>query len=161
MVRSAGPLLPALVTAPIDPEATAALLLARSGQPAPTAVQALPGGRNNRVWKVTAGAQCLLLKNYHWSEADPRDRLGHEWAFLSYLRDIGCTRAPAPLAFDTAARSALLEFIPGAPAWQQEIGQDDVGCAVDFLLEINAGRGKASRLPPFPKPASRRPSIWT
>jgi hypothetical protein len=138
----------ALVTRPVDPEATAALLLARSGFPAPTSLESLPGGRNNRVWKVNAGARCFLLKNYYWSEADPRDRLGHEWAFLTYLRDIGCTRAPAPLAFDTAARSALLEFIPGPPAWQQEIGADDIRCAADFLVEINADRGRASGLPP-------------
>jgi len=136
------------VTAWFDPGATAALLLSRSGFPAPASVESLPGGRNNRVWKVGAGAWWFVLKSYHWSEADPRDRLGHEWAFLSYLQEIGCSRAPAPVACDPATRSALLEFVPGAPASQQEIAADDVRCAADFLLEINTGRGRASRLPP-------------
>lgn len=136
------------MTTPYDPEAAAARLLAGLGLPAPEAVQPLPGGRNNKVWKVTAGGRRYLLKNYYWSETDPRDRLRQEWAFLKYLHAIGCPRAPRPFACDPGSRSALLEFIPGPPASQQEVGERDIQQAADFFLEMNASRDKAAGLPP-------------
>jgi hypothetical protein len=133
---------------PLDPQSIAARLAAGIGAPSPVSVQPLPGGRNNKVWKVMAGTRPYLLKTYYWSEADPRDRLGQEWAFLNYLREIGCPRAPYPYGCDRASRSALLEFIPGAPPPPQEVGEKEILCAADFFIEMNASRDKGGGLPP-------------
>jgi hypothetical protein len=136
------------MTTPFDPEAIATRLLDGICPPSPVAVQPLPGGRNNKVWKVTAGAQAYLMKKYYWSAEDPRDRLGQEWAFLTYLREIGCTLAPYPYACDRAARAALLEFIPGAPPPPLNVGDHEIQCAADFFLEMNKSRDKGKALPP-------------
>ena len=128
-----------------DPLRVASELTGTAGFPRPETVTPLPGGRNNRVWKVECGASRFLLKRYFWSEADPRDRLGQEWAFLSYLRSIGCGAAPAPLAKSSKDRSALLEFIDGTPVL--DVTASDIDAASDFFLLINAGRDRAGSLP--------------
>ena len=129
----------------MTPTETASSLLARIGKPAPQSVLPLPGGRNNRVWRVDCSTESFLLKSYFWSESDPRDRLGQEWAFLEFLRSIGSCKAPEPLAKDAPSRFALLEFIAGDPP--QEIMESDILDAARFLAEMNAQPAFAKNLP--------------
>lgn len=131
------------MTGSFNPLRVAGELMESLGYPCPARVTLLPGGRNNQVWKVDGGS--FLLKLYFWSEMDPRDRMGQEWAFLSYLRSIGCDAAPAPLAISPAERSALLEFIDGTPV--QEVTLSDIESASHFFLRINEGRDRAGSLP--------------
>jgi Phosphotransferase enzyme family len=131
---------------PPDPSYAALSLLTQLGKPAHSSLIALAGGRNNRVWRVDCGSESFLLKNYFWSEADPRDRLGQEWAFLDFLQSIGSRKAPAPLAKDPSTRFALLEFIPGNPP--QEIGESDILDAAEFFAEMNAQSAFDKNLPP-------------
>ncbi len=133
------------MTGSFNPLRVASELMKTLGYPSPAGVTPLPGGRNNQVWKVDGGGGSFLLKRYFWSEMDPRDRLGQEWAFLSYLRSIGCDAAPAPLAISPTERSALLEFIDGTPV--QDVTPSDIESASDFFLRINAGRDRADSLP--------------
>ena len=133
---------------PFDPLNAAAGLLARIGQPVPASVSPLPGGRNNWVWVVESGAHRFLLKRYCWSEQDPRDRMGQEWAFLHYLRQIGCRRAPNPLASDPSIRCALMEFVEGRAIEIHEVTESDVEAAADFLVEINRGKSHAASILP-------------
>lgn len=130
----------------MSPESIAAELLKSIGKIAPLRIASFPGGRNNRVWRVDCGSESFLLKNYFWSESDPRDRLGQEWAFLDFLQSIGSRKAPTPLAKDPSTRFALLEFIPGNPP--QEIGEIDILDAAHFFAEMNARRAFAKNLPP-------------
>ena len=125
---------------------TASSLLARIGKPAPQCVLPLPGGRNNRVWRVDCSSESFLLKSYFWSESDPRDRLGQEWAFLEFLRSIGSCKAPEPLAKDAPSRFALLEFIAGNPP--QEITEYDILDAARFFAEMYSQRELGKNLPP-------------
>jgi hypothetical protein len=125
---------------------TASSLLARIGKPAPQCVLPLPGGRNNRVWRVDCSTESFLLKSYFWSESDPRDRLGQEWAFLEFLRSIGSCKAPEPLAKDVPSRFALLEFIAGDPP--QEIMESDILDAARLFAEMNSQRELGKNLPP-------------
>jgi hypothetical protein len=129
-----------------DPSQAALSLLTQIGKTAPSSIIPLAGGRNNRVWRVDCGSESFLLKNYFWSESDPRDRLGQEWAFLNFLQSISSRKAPAPLAKDPSTRFALLEFIPGNPP--QDIGESDILDAAQFFAEINAQRAFAKNLPP-------------
>jgi hypothetical protein len=129
-----------------DPSQAALSLVTQIGKTAPSSIIPLAGGRNNRVWRVDCGSESFLLKNYFWSESDPRDRLGQEWSFLDFLQSIGSRKAPAPLAKDPSTRFALLEFIPGNPP--QEIGESDILDAAEFFAEMNAQRAFAKNLPP-------------
>jgi hypothetical protein len=118
------------------------------GHSPPEAVTPLPGGRNNRVWRVKCGPQSFLLKRYFWSEQDPRDRLGQEWVFLRYLRQIGCRQAPDPLVKDPSSRCALLEFIDGTDLEIHDVTAKDVHAATDFFIQMNSQREKAASLSP-------------
>jgi len=130
---------------PFDPEVAARRLLVMQNASLESLI-ALPGGRNNRVWKVTGGGQNYLLKHYFWSEADPRDRLGQEWAFLEFLKRIGCVESPEPLARNPTSRCALLEFIAGTPIPEQEITESDIVAATQFFLQMNRKRDQAGTL---------------
>ena len=103
-------------------------------------LEVLPGGRNNRVWRIRRDGTDFLLKKYYWAENDQRDRMGHEWDFLTYLRSIGCVRAPQAFEADRENRSALLEFVPGKAVALSEVGEVDVLSAGEFFSEMNAGR---------------------
>lgn len=128
------------------PSHSAHWLLAQMGKTAPSSLLPLAGGRNNRVWRVDCGAESFLLKNYFWSESDPRDRLGQEWAFLDFLQSIGSRKAPTPLAQDPSTRFALLEFISGNPP--QDIEESEILDAALFFAEMNAQPAFAKNLPP-------------
>ena len=90
------------------PGEIARTLLGRIGCAGDFSLTPIPGGRNNRVWRLSANDADFLLKRYYWSENDRRDRMGHEWDFLRYLRGIGSTAAPEPLTADSESRFALL-----------------------------------------------------
>ena len=130
----------------MTPTEVATSLLAHIGKRAPQCVLPLPGGRNNRVWRVDYSTEPFLLKSYFWSESDPRDRLGQEWAFLDFLQSIGSLKAPAPLAKDAPSRFALLEFIDGDPP--QEITEYDILDAARFFAEMYSQRELGKNLPP-------------
>ncbi len=115
-------------------------LLDRAGCRAEFDLAPLPGGRNNRVWRLRAEGTDFLLKQYYWAENDRRDRMGHEWDFLAYLRGIGCTGAAKAVAADRENRFALIEFIHGAPPKLGEIGEGEIAAAAQFFAEMNAGR---------------------
>jgi hypothetical protein len=129
-----------------DPVYASLSLLTQIGKTAPSTLIALAGGRNNRVWRIDCGSESFLLKNYFWSESDPRDRLGQEWAFLDFLQSICSRKAPAPLAKNPSTRFALMEFISGNPP--QEIGETDILDAAQFFAEMNAQRAFAENLRP-------------
>jgi hypothetical protein len=95
---------------------------------------------------VDCSTESFLLKSYFWSESDPRDRLGQEWAFLEFLRSIGSCKAPEPLAKDAPSRFALLEFIAGDPP--QEIMESDILDAARLFAEMNSQRELGKNLPP-------------
>jgi hypothetical protein len=130
----------------MTPLEAASRLLAQTGHSPAERVTALPGGRNNRVWRVDCGSEAFLLKHYFQSAADPRDRLGQEWAFLVFLQSIGSRKAPAPLAQDAATRFALLEFLPGQPPPHPTAAH--VRDAARFFAAMNAHRAAAHDLPP-------------
>ena len=122
------------------PRDIARQLLARIGCTAYFDLTPLPCGRNNRVWRLHAGDADFLLKRYYWTENDPRDRMGHEIAFLSYLRSIGNSAAPEPLAADRENRFALLEFIHGVTPSLSEIAEPEVFAAAEFFAAMNTAR---------------------
>jgi hypothetical protein len=97
----------------------------------------LHGGRNSRVFSAAcAGDVRVVVKAYHRSPSDSRDRLGTEWNAFSFLTEHGVSWVPKPLGFDLSRQCAAYEYIAGAPP--QSIGLDasDVGQAVQALGEL-------------------------
>ncbi|MEO5374338.1 MAG: aminoglycoside phosphotransferase family protein [Alphaproteobacteria bacterium] len=95
-----------------------------------------PGGSggNNRLWKVIAGSDTFALKTYPRQAADPRDRVGAEYAALSFLTRNGILDVPRPLAVDVAAGCALYQWIDGVRLTAPS--RDDVDALVGFLYRV-------------------------
>jgi len=109
----------------------------------------LPGGRNNRVFRLHSDRSKFLLKLYYHAPDDPRDRLHNEYSFLEYLQQAGCMSAPTPYQRDDVAKAAILEFIEGEPVPGEQVGDAEVRQACDFFRQANdpEKRHLASNLP--------------
>jgi hypothetical protein len=125
--------------------ATAARLLLAAGLPGtPRALLRLTGGRNNRVFRLErdVGAS-LVLKHYHVTASDTRNRLGAEWAFLQHAWfRCGVRQVPQPLASEAASHTALYPFIPGRKLAAAEVGAAQVAAAAALVGAINPPGGE-------------------
>jgi hypothetical protein len=124
-------------------------LLASAGLPAALTVSRLPGGGNNRVYRVATAAGPLLLKEYFRHPADQRDRLGAEQAFSRFAWDHGIRALPQPLCCDREAGLGIYEFIDGRKLAPGEVTAAHVDEAAAFLTAVNDHRrdSQASVLP--------------
>jgi Ser/Thr protein kinase RdoA (MazF antagonist) len=119
----------------LEPQVRA--LLARAGVRATAAgIAAVPGGRNNRIYKIRAGADHFALKWYHRDPADPRDRFAAETEFLEVVAARGVSDSPQLLATDADDGLALLEWIDGTSVAQAT--SSHVDAALVFIERINA-----------------------
>lgn len=118
-------------------------LLKRAGVTGSFQMQALPGGRNNRVFRVDAGGMFLLLKHYFDHPADPRNRLAAEFAWTRFVTRHGIASVPRPLACDPAEHLGLYEFVAGDKLSSGDISDEHVQQAIDFVQEVNRLRAEA------------------
>ncbi len=112
-------------------------------------VQPCGGGGNNRVYRIQTLDRTYALKSYGPASLDDRDRLGHEYDGLRFLKDRGIGSAlPAALAVDRASRCALYEWIPGTVPVNHDAS--DVLAALGLLEMLHNARHApgASELPP-------------
>ena len=109
----------------------------------------LPGGANNRVYRVSGTQPPALLKAYFRGPGDSRDRLGAEFGFLRFASDRGITGIPRAFACDPAAGVGLYEFVGGRLVRAQDVGEPEVRRAAAFVEDVNRGRHEpaARRLP--------------
>jgi len=136
---------------PAEPSREAvARMLAEAGLAGQFQVTALPGGANNRVYRVDCGQASLLLKAYFRHPDDPRDRLAAEYAFCRFAWDCGLRCVPRCVACDRRYDLGLYEFIEGRMLSAAEIGPGHVGQAADFYRELNRHKSDpaARTLPP-------------
>lgn len=115
----------------------------------PTKCEQIHFGGNNRTFKVQAGQQRYILKEYFLHDRDPRNRLEAEYAFLTYAERVVPGWTPRPIARDNSNRIALYEFIDGIQYSAENINWDQVLSAARFFLELNQPYNKkyASSLP--------------
>src|SRR5262245_14057576 len=73
----------------------------------------LPGGGNNRVFRVAVGPTSFLLKSYFRHPGDSRDRLGTEYGFMRFAWEQGIRQVPRPYSMDVDAGLGLYEFVEG------------------------------------------------
>jgi hypothetical protein len=102
-------------------------------------VQPCGGGGNNRVYRILTRGGVFAGKFYGSGELDDRDRLGHEFDGLRFLKRCGIgSSVPAALAVDRTARCALYEWIEGVtPA---DHGAADVAAVLDLLAAVHRAR---------------------
>lgn len=103
-----------------DIESAAARLLAA---PLVSASPAASGG-NNRVYRAETRDGVYAIKFYPRQDADPRDRLGQEFAALELMSSCGIGGIPRAYARDTELGCAAYEWIDGqAPG---KVTDDDI-----------------------------------
>lgn len=100
----------------------------------------MPGGANNRVYRVPRPGGDWVLKCYFQNPHDPRDRFGAERAFYEWLRARGIRRTPEPLAWYAERRLGLFTLVPGRKLHPEEVNTERVQEALDFIAELNASR---------------------
>ena len=120
-------------------EAAHALLM-RAGYGPPTRVELLPGGRNNRAYRVECAEAPLFLKAYHHDASDPRNRLSAEYAFLTYAWSRGIRNIPRPIGACPAEHLGLYQFYSGAPPAAGETGEAEIEQAITLFERLNVGR---------------------
>lgn len=104
------------------------------------------GGANNRVYQIQTRAGAFAMKSY--GPLDDRDRLGHEFDGLRFLKSSGIGRAlPDALAVDRVERCALYEWIEGTPALEHDPA--DIVATLELMAAMHAARldGGAAALP--------------
>jgi hypothetical protein len=112
-------------------------LLTRAGLPGPFQVRDLPGGGNNKVYRIQTPGKAALLKVYFRDPADTRDRLGAEFAFSTFAWNAGIRVIPQPLAQDEAEGMAMYEFLDGRPLVSAEVNESAVQQAISLFCEVN------------------------
>jgi dUTPase len=118
--------------------AIAAPLSTAAGLPKPVDAKRLSGGKNNRVFLLTDDAgQAHVLKLYHVSVGDQRDRLGAEWQLINYARQRGIGSVPEPLAMNRAMSAALYTFCEGEKLAPSEVTATHIDAALDFIVALN------------------------
>jgi hypothetical protein len=116
----------------------AATMSIEVGLAAPLDLKPLEGGKNNRVFRVPlADGSALVLKSYFADPRDPRDRLGAEWDFASYAWARGVRDIPQPVARDKARHLGLYRFVPGRKLAVDEVSQNHIANAAEFIIAIN------------------------
>jgi len=112
-------------------------LLAEIGLPREFRPTSLPGGGNNRVYRLDCAGSPLLLKAYFHHPHDSRDRLAAEFSFSRFAWDHGLRCLPQPLARDDRNHLGLYEFIRGRALEARDVGLDAVDQAIGFFVGLN------------------------
>lgn len=121
--------------------------LGESGAGEVRVVGLLPGGANNRVYRIQVNGRDVVAKVYFQHPEDRRNRLDAEFGFASFAWNAGVRALPRPIARFDSEHLALYEFIPGRPVDPEEVDDQTIAEAVKFYLDVNRDRGNAASLP--------------
>jgi hypothetical protein len=98
----------------------------------------LPGGANNRLFHVSSPSGDVVVKAYHHSAADQRDRFAAEQHFYR----LGLPQTPEALGWDAENRLGVFTRVHGRKLAAQEIAAAEVEQCVAWICEVQ-GRGRA------------------
>ncbi len=115
-------------------------LLASAGLSGAFQLTDLPGGGNNKVFRLECAGSKALLKVYFRDPGDARDRLGAEFSFCTFAWNAGLRQIPQPLAQDPAEGLGLYEFLDGRPPGDGEVDERAVEQGVAFFRDLNRQR---------------------
>lgn len=111
--------------------------LATHGVPELFTLEPLAGGANNRVFKVSAGGNHWVLKQYFKRSSDPRDRFAADHDYYTCLWDAGIRQIPQPLGWNRKLNLGLFEFLDGRKLEATEIDSAIIGQALNFITDSN------------------------
>lgn len=100
----------------------------------------LPGGGNNRVYRIDTDGRPLVLKQYFHAAEDRRDRLGAEFALSSFAWRNGVLCLPKPIAADFQRHLGLYTFVDGRKLQPGEVDEAAVDQALAFALALDGLR---------------------
>lgn len=107
--------------------------------------RSVTGGRNNRVYRVTATNGTAILKQHDVAVPGERDRFASEAAWYEYCRDQQVAQVPALLGSSPLARCLLLEDIAGRSLEPGTvIDHSHVEQAIQFIVDLNRRRRSAT-----------------
>jgi hypothetical protein len=111
------------------------------GQPV-THLEWIGGGGNSRIYKLPGPHAGKVYFGQR--------RLETEFAALRFLWQHGVRCVPQPIAADSASTLAVYEFIDGAKLAANDVTDEDIDAAVEFLGALNrlASEPDAATLPP-------------
>lgn len=124
-------------------QAATEILAARRGATADVVLHPLPGGRNNRVFRVDSGAERYLLKVYFHVPEGGRDRLGAEYPFAELAWSAQVPGVAEPIGCDRRHHVALFAWIDGRRLDAAELTINQRDAAIDWLVSLNRAEVRA------------------
>jgi hypothetical protein len=103
-------------------------------------VKMLPGGANNRVFRLICENRTVVLKSYFRDPGDTRDRLEAEYGFINFAWAHGLNSVAEPIGKDSTAGLALYGALPGRAILSNDVTHEIVRQALTFFLDLNAHR---------------------
>jgi hypothetical protein len=112
----------------------------------PADIDSLPGGGNNRLFKVKVPGGPVVLKRYFRHPGDLRNRLDSEYRFSEFLWRRGVHCIPEPLARDDESGSGLYRYVLGTAIVPSLVTDLQLREARSFLNLANEWRHDAEAL---------------
>lgn len=111
-------------------------------------IKPIPGGGNNRLYRITVNDGQRYAVKVYWCDArDRRDRLATEFDSLTFMWGSGLRCVPAPVLRDKAGSFAVYEYVPGEKPDSHHVKTGDVGQVIRFLArlkEVSRSEGASS-----------------
>ncbi len=102
-------------------------------------------GKNSQVYHVVSGNNTpFIVKYYFRNKLDSRDRLKVEFSSLTFLWKNGVRCIPEPVMADERSGSAVYSYIAGERPSMDDISNEDIAFAVDFLSTLKDLRVSAA-----------------
>jgi thiamine kinase-like enzyme len=98
------------------------------------------GGGNNQSFKLKSNGKKYFLKKYFFDEADKRNRLQTEVAFLEYAKDVAHNFVPKVFGFDLEKKIGIYEYIDGQSILTNQVGECDINAPINFFAQLNRQR---------------------
>jgi hypothetical protein len=113
------------------------------------AISPVPGGGNNKLYRIKAHDGDYIIKCYFRHAGDTRDRLNSEFLFSSFAWGHGIRSLAEPIAEDHEQSVGIYRFIEGRKLRPDEVTWNAVEQALVFFKQINRYRSDedALRLP--------------
>ena len=94
------------------------------------------GGANNRIFQAASSTGEVIIKAYHFSNADQRDRFAAEQRFY----DLDLPQTAKPLGWDAENRLGAFEVIQGRKLTAAEVTASDVDQCIDWICDLQNRR---------------------
>jgi hypothetical protein len=96
----------------------------------------ISGGANNRVCRACSDSGEVIIKAYHRSDHDQRDRFFTERQFYR----LHLSQTPKPLAWDSENRLGAFEIVHGRKLSADEVSAGDVDQCIEWICSLQGHR---------------------